>query len=199
MSAVATAIPLTLALLQERLAPHVGEVISCPRSTNKGGPGLLLETLLGIPHSPRCLDCDDGELKVFPVKRSGRTGAFIPKETIAVTMLDRIALTAEAFADSRVYRKMSRMLCVPYERTEDTVVFYAPTLIELEKAEEMRTRLTEDYDAIRGHFLATGEFKSSLGNLLQCRTKGAGHGSTSRAFYLRTRFMSEYVSLPVPE
>jgi hypothetical protein len=113
-------------------------------------------------------------------------------------MLDRTALAAESFAASRVYRKMSRMLCVPYERTEDTVVFYAPTLIELETAGELRAQLAADYELIRGQFLATGELTSSLGTLLQCRTKGAGHGSTSRAFYLRTRFMSEYVTLPVP-
>jgi DNA mismatch repair protein MutH len=143
------------------------------------------------------LDCDDGELKVFPVKRT-RTGAVIPKETIAVTMLDRVALPTETFDASRVYRKLSRMLCVPYERTGDDIVFYAPTLIDLAMATEIRTQLAEDYATIQSHFTTTGELKSSLGNLLQCRPKGPGHGSTKRAFYLRPRFMSLYVTLPAP-
>jgi DNA mismatch repair protein MutH len=186
---------LTMALLQERLDPHIGKAIASPRTANKGATGLLLETILGVPHSPRCLDCDDGELKVFPIKRT-RTGAAVPKETIAVTMMDRTALTAEVFAVSRVFRKLSRTLYVPYERVGDDVTFYTPTLLDLAVATEVRERLAEDYATIRGHFTATGELKSSLGNLLQCRTKGPGHGSTSRAFYLRPRFMSLYVTLP---
>ena len=186
---------LTLALLQERLVPHIGRKVNCPRTANKGATGLLLETILGVPHSSRCLDCDDGELKVFPIKRT-RAGAAVPKETIAVTMLDRVALPTEVFEASRVYRKLSRTLYVPYERVGDDVTFYAPTLLDLAVATEVRERLAEDYAAIRAHFTATGELKSSLGNLLQCRTKGPGHGSTTRAFYLRPRFMSLYVTLP---
>lgn len=193
----AAAVSLTIALLRERLAAHIGKAISCPKTLNKGAAGLLLETALGIPHSPRCLDCDDGELKVFPVKRNARTGALVPKETIAITMLDRDALAKEPFMESRVYRKMSRMLCVPYERTGDTIVFYTPTLIELEAAPhaELRTRLEADYTAIRNHFTTTGELKSGLGTLLQTRTKGPGHGSTSRAFYLRTTFATEFIPI----
>jgi hypothetical protein len=89
------------------------------------------------------------------------------------------------------------MLCVPYERTGDTIVFYTPTLIELEAAPhaELRTRLEADYTAIRNHFTTTGELKSGLGTLLQTRTKGPGHGSTSRAFYLRTTFATEFIPI----
>jgi DNA mismatch repair protein MutH len=197
MSAAAATVALTIALLRERLEAHIGKTIVCPKTLNKGAAGLLLETVLGIPHSPRCLDCDDGELKVFPVKRNTKTGALVPKETIAVTMVDRTALATESFAESRVFRKMARMLCVPYERTGDTVIFYRPTLIELEDGTNaaLRARLEEDYKAIQSHFVATGEMSSSLGGLLQTRTKGAGHGSTSRAFYLRTAFAAEYVPI----
>jgi hypothetical protein len=176
---------------------HIGKTVACPKTLNKGAAGLLLETVLGIPHSPRCLDCEDGELKVFPVRRMARTGTLVPKETIAVTMLDRDALAKESFAESRVFRKMSRMLCVPYERTGDSVVFYTPTLIELEAAgfAGLRSRLEADYLAIQSGFVASGKMTSALGGLLQTRTKGAGHGSTSRAFYLRTAFATEFIPM----
>ena len=55
-----------------------------PRTANKGNVGQRLETLLGIPNSPACLDCSDGELKLFPVKKLAN-GVFSPKETIAIT------------------------------------------------------------------------------------------------------------------
>jgi len=196
MSAAAISRP-TIALLRERLSAHIGKVISCPKTRNKGAAGLLLETALGIPHSTACLDCVDGELKVFPVKRNARTGALVPKESIKTTSLNRDALAKDSFAESRVYRKMSRMLCVPYERTGDTIVFYTPTLIELEAAPyaELRTRLEADYTAIRNHFTTTGELKSEHGALLQNRTAGPGNGSTSRAFYLRTTFATEFIPI----
>jgi DNA mismatch repair protein MutH len=190
---------LTIAHILERLTPHIGTVIACPLTANKGAVGLLCETILGIPHSPRCLDCADGEVKTFPVMWSRRVSAIIPKETLAVTMLDPTALKDESFEESRVYRKMTRMLCIPYKRTDDTVVFYSPTLIELEKSPALCARIATDYNAIRSHYISTGILTSSIGAFLQNRTKGSGHGSTSRAFYLKKEFMLEHCSLPVPD
>jgi hypothetical protein len=34
-----------------------------------------------------------------------------------------------------------------------------------------------------------------MGQFIQPRTKGAGHGSTSRAFYARTQFISQILGL----
>jgi hypothetical protein len=53
--------------------------------------------------------------------------------------------------------------------------------------------LEADYNEIRQKYLANGVLESSTGTLLQNRTKGAGHGSTSRAYYLRPEFMKKYV------
>ena len=55
-----------------------------PRTANKGEVGQRLEILLGIPNSPACLDCSDGEVKLFPIKKL-KDGSFSPKETIAIT------------------------------------------------------------------------------------------------------------------
>ena len=52
-----------------------------------------------------------------------------------------------------------------------------------------------DYGVLQTNARA-GVFTGTLGTYLQTRTKGPGHGSTSRAFYLRPKFTAEAV-LPV--
>ena len=41
----------------------------CPKTQNKGIGGIFLEKLTGIPQTTDCLDCSDGELKLFPLKK----------------------------------------------------------------------------------------------------------------------------------
>ena len=162
-----------------------------PITSNKGKPGLYLEDLLGIPHSSECLDCLDGEIKTFPV--SLKNGKFVPKETIAVTMLSTDELSTTSFLDSKCYKKLKKMLVVPYYRTGDTIKYLTPTIIS-DESTELYKILESDYDAIQKRYIEDDTLSSSTGTLLQNRTKGA-KGSTSRAFYLRTSFMKKYVPL----
>lgn len=46
-------------------------------------------------------------------------------------------------------------------------------------------------DKSRGFSKLTG----SMGTYIQPRTKGAGHGSISRAFYARPKFLAEFISI----
>ena len=167
-----------------------------PVTTNKGLPGVFLEQLLGIPQSSACLDCADGELKMFPVKRL-KNGTIVPKETIAITMLSPDDLRAHSFSESKCCRKMGRMLLVPYERTGDEIRYMPPIIIDLSDPAyaELYKILEEDYETIRRQFIETGVLESKTGKLLQNRTKGAGHGSTSRAFYLRPEYAKKYVPM----
>jgi len=192
---MATCVRMTIAELEEKIKPFIGQKFRKPRTTNKGEIGILLEQLTGIPQTSACLDCVDGELKVFPVKRNS-AGQLVPKETIAVTMLDKDELKSSEFKGSRVCAKLSRALFVPYERTGDEVCYMTPTLIDmgLEENKELYSKLCSDYDVIRAKYIEAGELSSRDGLLLQNRTKGAGHGSTSRAFYLKKEFAKEYLS-----
>ena len=52
-----------------------------------------------------------------------------------------------------------------------------------------------DYDLIRNNILQGITLSGSMGQFIQPRTKGAGHGSTSRAFYARTQFISQILGL----
>jgi len=186
----------TIADIFSKINDIVGVAYMLPKTRNKGLPGTFLEELLGIPHTPNCLDCSDGELKTFPVKRL-KNGNLVPKETIAVTMLSTEELRLCDFQSSKCCKKMSRMLLVPYLRTNDTVRFMTPRIVDREAGDfaELYTALEADYEEIRTEYLASGLLKSRMGKFLQNRTKGAGHGSTSRAFYLRPAFMKRCVRL----
>jgi hypothetical protein len=178
----------SVATLIERLQPLVGTVQHVPKTTNKGAAGLALETLLGIPHSPACLDCTDGELKAFPLKRL-KSGALVPKETVAITMVCPENLRNQPFAESRCRKKLERTLFVPYlwESNGDLRLF-APVLFSAETHAGLFAALEADYAELQRGALE-GRLTGSIGVYLQTRTKGAGHGSTSRAFYVRPSFL----------
>ena len=186
----------TIAEIYRKILPIVGQKYKCPITKNKGLPGLFLEELLGIPHTSNCLDCDDGEVKSFPVKIL-KNGKLVPKESMNITMLSKDELKTNDFESSKFYTKMSRVLMVPYLRDGDNIEFMTPTIIDkdCDECTEIYETIKTDYELIRNKFIANGTFKSRDGTLLQNRTKGAGHGTTSRAFYLRPDFMKRYVPL----
>ena len=146
----------------------VGIAYILPKTGNKGLPGIFLEELLGIPQTSNCLDCSDGELKTFPVKRL-KSGNLVPKESIAVTMLSTEELRLCEFQSSKCCKKMSRMLLVPYLRTNDTVRYLAPRILdrEAEDCAELYAALEADYSEIRAQYLDSGILKSRTGKFLQ--------------------------------
>ena len=186
----------TIASIYEKILPLVNKEYTLPVTANKGLPGIFLEDLLGIPHTSNCLDCSDGELKLFPVKKL-KNGELVPKETIAITMLSKDELTANDFNASKCCKKMSRMMIVPYYRTGDSICYMSPTIIDRSSSDftEIYNIFEADYNAIRQNFLENGILESNTGTFLQNRTKGPGHGSSSRAFYLRPIFMKKYIPL----
>jgi DNA mismatch repair protein MutH len=180
----------TVKEIYTKLLPLVGNTYTLPKTKNKGLPGIFLQNLLGIPQTSDCLDCSDGELKLFPLKKL-KNGKLVPKETIAVTMLDFDELRKTNYNESRCCKKMKKMLVVPYYRNEDTICFLNPKNIEQISDEyaELYKIIEKDYEEIQRSYLESGVLHSKTGTLLQSRTKGPGHGSTSRAFYLRPEFM----------
>lgn len=184
----------TIEEVQEKIRLIIGKPFELPITKNKGRPGLLLEELTGIPQSSDCLDAENGELKTFPLKKL-KNGKIVPKETIAVTMVCPSALREHDFRASRACKKLNRTLYVPILREGDQIKYMTPKIIDLNDYPELVDILEADYNAIRANFLETGTFNSKIGTLLQCRTKGPGHGSTTRAFYLRPEFVKKYIPL----
>ena len=185
---------ITIQELITKLVPIVGKVQHSPLTINKGSTGLLLETITGIPHTPNCLDCTDGELKTFPVKKL-KNNTFVPKETVAVTMVSIDELKSCEFNLSRCAKKMNKVLFVPYYREGESITYLSPTLLSKETHTTVYAELENDYALIKKEYETNGILKSTLGKYLQTRTKGAGHGTTSRAFYLRTTFLKEYIPI----
>jgi len=175
---------ITLAEAQSRITATVlDKTHAIPKTTNKGNVGQWLETAIGIPTSSACLDCLDGEIKAFPLKAKAK--GLASKESIAITMVEPTILKTQLFEASRVYKKLENTLFIPYMRDGDNVTFYAPFLFTKEHA--LMAQLKADYELIQTR-ATEGVLTGSIGQFLQTRTKGAGHGSTSRAFYLRPLF-----------
>lgn len=187
----------TLAAIEEAVKIHVGESIHCPITANKGSPGILLEKLTGVPTSSALLDALDGELKMVPYKRL-KNGTLVPKETIAVTMMNCDKLSTTAFDESHCAAKLRRMLIVPYVRDGDNIRLLKPTLFDASAPcnQEVFALLSADYTAIQIEWTTKKELHSVTGTLLQTRTKGpGGTAKKTRAFYLRPAFMKKVVKL----
>ena len=185
----------TLASISASATSLVGQLLLCPKTANKGDAGLLLERLTGIPTSSALLDALDGEVKIFPVKTL-RNGERVPKETVAVTMLNHEALASTCWDESHCATKLRRVLFVPYEREGDHIRLLPPILFSQESHAELFVALAADYASIQTEWLTKGELHGHTGVLMQSRTKGpGGNAKKTRAFYLRPAFLKQVVEL----
>ncbi len=74
---------------------------------------------------------------------------------------------------------------------------YVHSITEFNLSEELFEAVKADYDLVRnalsdperGFEALTG----SMGIYIQPRTKGPGHGSKSRAFYARKKFLAKFI------
>lgn len=169
---------------------------------NKGWAGHVIERYLGLPlNSSQSPNFGSWELKVVPLKRR-RDGELQVKETMAITMIDPVEVAAKEFEESHLYGKLRKAVVVSrvFESQEETSsLLYAATQFDLDNP-QVYAQIKADYDLIRSTIQTRGfsALSGSLGTLVQPRTKGAGHGSTSRAFYARTGFVAHILNLASP-
>jgi DNA mismatch repair protein MutH len=166
---------------------------------NKGWAGLVIERYLGLPQNSRqAPDFGTWELKVVPLRRE-LDGTLRVKESMAITMIEPVEVLASSFADSHLYDKLRSMVVVSriYESTEEQhSILHAAAEFDLDNP-KIHDQVKADYESIRQQ-IRTGGIDSvtgDLGKLIQARTKGRGHGSTSRAFYARTTFVAHILNL----
>lgn len=166
---------------------------------NKGWAGLVIEQYLGLPQNSRqAPDFGDWELKVVPLRRDAG-GNLRVKESMAITMIEAAEVLANKFRDSHLYDKLRSMIVVSriYESPQETrSLLHSAAEFDLDNP-KIQQQVEDDYEAIRARIRASGieSLTGDLGKLVQARTKGAGHGSTSRAFYARTVFVAHILNL----
>lgn len=165
------------------------------RTLNKGWAGLTLERALGLPvNSRREPNGGSWELKQVSLKKHPLTGEIKAKETMQITMFDSKHIIEHPFEESHVLHKIERMIVVArlyIDKDESSspllMIKSADLSLEIPTVYE---RVRADYEQMREVLKSGGAPKSAMGTLIQSRTKGAGHGSVSRAWYARTLFVN---------
>jgi len=166
---------------------------------NKGWAGHVLERYLGLAQNSRqAPDFGTWDLKLVSLRRAAG-GELRVKESMAITMLEPSEVLSDCFADSHLYDKFRRLLVVSrvFENEQDTSsMLHAAAKFDLDDPQIYR-QVKADYDLIRETIRTKGfdALSGDLGELIQTRTKGRGHGSRSRAFYARPHFIARMLNL----
>jgi DNA mismatch repair protein MutH len=181
------------------LADTYGITVWKGDKVNKGWAGHVIERHLGLAlNSSRAPNFGSWELKVVPLKLRP-SGALVVKETMAITMIDPVEVAAKEFEDSHLFTKLRRMIVVSrvfQSKAETSSLLHAAATFDLDNP-IIYKHVKDDYNLIRDTIHTKGfhALTGKMGILVQPRTKGAGHGSTSRAFYARTQFVAHILNI----
>ena len=118
----------------------------------------------------------------------------------ANTMIDPVNVCQKEFEESHLLAKLRKAIVVSRvvgETVDDPSYIYSVTGFDLKG--ELYKAVKADYDLVRNTLLDPCKgfdvLTGKMGYYIQPRTKGSGHGSTTRAFYARPRFLAEFIKL----
>ena len=120
----------------------------------------------------------------------------VPKETMAITMINPEELKSHSFFESHCWAKLkSIVFCAVmwHGKNSESGELLKVTSLDFAEDDKLIEEIKEDYDFIREKLIKHG-FESLTGKdgkWIQARTKGPGHGSISRAFYARTTLVKK--------
>ncbi len=129
---------------------------------------------------------------MIPLVRAA-SGHLKVKETVAITMLDRFHVIGKSFEDSHLCTKLKRIIAVTrlYENQHESESFVLGHNEFRLEGTDLYDEVARDYRKIQAATKAD-EISSTIGRYIQARTKGRGHGSTTRAFYAKKPLV-EYI------
>lgn len=166
---------------------------------NKGWAGMTVERMLGHRQdAAQAPDFGAWELKVVPIARNPQ-GHWQVKEPMAITMIDPRNVAETPFDHSHLLDKLRALLVCAREwkseRDDESRLIKLGTF-DLADGETFR-QVQADYELVQKTIRNEGAkaLTGWMGNLVQPRSKGPGHGVVSHAFYARTTFVSKMLKL----
>lgn len=160
---------------------------------NKGWAGHVIERYLGLPlNSSQSPNFGSWELKTISLKYL-KDGQISVKETMAITMIDPYNIVRTNFEDSHLLLKLKKIVIASRiweNQKEPFSLLHSVLSFDLDDR-EIYDQIKADYNLVRETIINKGfsALTGKMGIFIQPRTKGSGHGSTSRAFYARTSFL----------
>ena len=165
---------------------------------NKGWKGLVLERLAGlqtnVSKAPNGLTY---ELK--SVAFHYMSNKLVPKETMAITMINPEELKAHSFFESHVWAKLKTIIFCAVEwngMNSKKAKLLSVASLDFAEDDELIKEIKADYDFIRDKLIKKGfnALTGTDGKWIQARTKGIGgvnprtgkRRPITRAFYART-------------
>lgn len=182
-----------------KLADKFGVTVWKADKKNKGWAGHVIERYLELPlNSSQSPNFGSWELKIVPLKKLA-CGKIVVKETMAITMIDPVNVLQKPFEDSHVLAKLKKaVVCARLFESQQEIHTLLVRVASFDLGDqEIYNQVRADYEETRATIKRKGfeALTGAMGVLVQPRTKGAGHGSTSRAFYARTQFVSRILGL----
>lgn len=124
------------------------------------------------------------------------------KETMAITMIDPVNVCQKEFEESHLLSKLRKAVVVARtvgSHYGDPSYVYDIIELDLDEGTPLYEAVKADYDTVRNALLdpqrGFNSLTGKMGVYIQPRTKGAGHGSVSRAFYARPSFLAQFINL----
>lgn len=118
---------------------------------------------------------------------------------MAITMIDPYNVANTPFEQSHLLSKLKKVVvCARLfeSQNENRSLLVRVAAFDLNERATYE-QLRRDYEETRNCILSRGFqcLTGAMGVLVQPRTKGAGHGSTIRAFYARTKFVAKILGI----
>lgn len=166
---------------------------------NKGWAGQVLERYIGLGVSnAQAPNGGYWELKMVSLKKL-KNGLIVPKETMQVTMINPEQVKNTPFENSHLLAKLREtIICA---RLYNDINETSSILLSVGKFDlgdkDLYEQVRKDYNLVRDALLVKGfnALTGAMGVYIQPRTKGAGHGSKSRAFYARPVFIKKILNI----
>ena len=178
-------------------ADEYGVTVFKGKNLHKGWAGHVLEKHLGLRiSSSREPNSGSWELKLISLKYL-KNGKLTVKEPMAITDIKSCHVERVNFEESHLLAKLKRVVIAARiweSKKEKRSILHGVTPFDLNDP-EVYSQVKADYDLVRETIRTRGfsALKTEMGEYIQPKTKGRGHGSTSRAFYARVSFLKEFI------